>query len=287
MTAPVVAQVTDLGVDLSGSVALEAVSLDATAGSIVAVVGGDGAGKSTLLRALVGRVRPSRGSVSSPPVADIGFLPAGQGCWLELTVAQNLAFVAGSHGLRGEARRTRTEALLAASGLTDARDRLAVNLSGGMRKKLAFCLAAVHRPRLLVLDEPSTGVDPVSRIELWRLMTAAALDGAAVVMATTYLDEAERADHVLALDHGRTLAAGDVASVLAAVPGTVVSLSSDSPYAERLDPQRSWRHGRERRYWVAPDSDVALDLEPMSDLEVAPDLEDALIVAALERQGDA
>ena len=112
----------------------------------------------------------------------------------------------------------RAAELLKRTGIAGTGDRLAGRLSGGMRQKLAFALAMLHRPKLLILDEPTTGVDPVSRSELWRLIAGAAADGAAVLVATTYLDEAERAADVLVLDDGRAVAAGPPEAVAAALP---------------------------------------------------------------------
>ena len=135
----------------------------------------------------------------------------------------------------------RADELTELAGLTAARDRPAGGFSGGMRRKLGVIAAMLHQPELLVLDEPSTGVDPVSRSGLWWLITRAAADGAAVVLATTYLDEAERAGAVLVLDAGRMLAAGSPADIVAAMPGTVRELTADPDglgRAPRLAPQR-------------------------------------------------
>jgi ABC-type multidrug transport system ATPase subunit len=194
------------------------VSLDAEPGAVTAVVGGDGAGKSTLLRALAGLVRPSSGVVRRPPRTGLGYLSSPVGVYHDLTVDENLAFAAVGYGVRGAVLDERRERLLDDAGLTAARSRLAGRLSGGMRQKLAFAMAMVHTPDLLVLDEPTTGVDPVSRLEFWRLLTAGAGAGAAVVFSTTYLDEAARASRVLVLDDGRAVAAGAPAEVLRDLP---------------------------------------------------------------------
>ena len=134
----------------------------------------------------------------------IGYFPASTGTYPDLTVAENLAFRATAYNLRGPQAAARAAELTELAGLTAARDRPAGGLSGGMRRKLGVIAAMLHQPELLVLDEPSTGVDPVSRSGLWWLITRAAADGAAVVLATTYLDEAERAGMVLVLDAGLT-----------------------------------------------------------------------------------
>lgn len=184
-------------------VALDGVSLTATPGRVVAVVGGDGAGKTTLLRLLAGRVRPESGTVRVPPRRALGYLPATAGVWGDLTVRQNIDFAAAAYRMPREEAAQRGAELLAAAGLAETGDRPASRLSGGMRRKLGFVMAILPRPRLVVLDEPSTGVDPVSRVDLWRMIARSAAEGAAVVLATTYPDEAERAEQVLALDAGR------------------------------------------------------------------------------------
>ncbi|MFG2839909.1 ABC transporter ATP-binding protein [Streptomyces zaomyceticus] len=232
-------------VAFGATTALREVTLAAVPGQVAAVVGGDGAGKTTLLRTLVGRVAPAAGHVEAPATVECGFMPTGaSGVWQDLTVAENISFVAAAHHLTGLALDRRRDELLGAAGLDEASDRLAGALSGGMRQKLAFCLAILHRPRLLVLDEPSTGVDPVSRVDLWRLISRAAAGGAAVVMATTYLDEAERASTCLVLNDGHALASGTPADVLAHVPGTITS--GDAPAGPR---ELSWRRGRATRSW--------------------------------------
>jgi ABC-2 type transport system ATP-binding protein len=256
------------------TVALDEVSLLVEPGSVVAVVGGDGAGKTTLLRSLVGKVKLERGEVEAPPPEAIGYLPASSGSWPSLTVAQNMDFVGGIYGLSGSALAARRDELLDRASLLGVVDRLASQLSGGMRRKLGFSMAILHNPPLLVLDEPSTGVDPVSRVDLWRLVSEAAAAGAAVVMSTTYLDEAERAASLLALDGGRTLASGTLQEVLDAFDGVI---------ARAETPQRrawAWRRGRVyHEYWPH-----AADV-PADSVEVVPDLEDVVIgLSLLSRQ---
>jgi ABC-2 type transport system ATP-binding protein len=245
------------------------VTVDVAEGSVVAVVGGDGAGKSTLLRALVGEVAIESGSVFAPPKERIGYLTAAPGSWSSLTVTQNVDFVGGIYGLKGEALAARRSELLERANLVEAADRPASQLSGGMRRKLGFSMAMVHRPALLVLDEPSTGVDPVSRVELWRLVSEAAAAGTAVIMSTTYLDEAERAAHLVVLDAGRVLVQGSYEVVRTAFPGTVARVD------EPVRPEWSWRRGRERHeYW--PSGDL-----PAGAVALEPDLEDIVIGLSL------
>ena len=211
--------------------ALDAVSVEVKPGAVTCVVGGDGAGKSTLLRAVAGVVRPHSGRVSRPALREIGFISGASGLYGDLTVDENVAFVGAAYGLGAAERARRAEALLRRTGVEGVGDRLAGRLSGGMRQKLAFALAMLHEPRLLILDEPTTGVDPVSRSEVWRLIAAAAADGAAVLVATTYIDEAERAEEVLVLDEGRAVAAGPPEAVAAALPRPAPERPAPKPSA--------------------------------------------------------
>jgi ABC-2 type transport system ATP-binding protein len=186
--------------------ALDAVTLEVEPGQVTAVIGGDGAGKTTLLRALAGVVKPAAGLVLRPDRRRIGYIAGASGVYDDLSVDENVAFVAAAYGITGEERDRRVAELFTRTGLGGTGDRLAGRLSGGMRQKLAFALALLHRPELLVLDEPTTGVDPVSRAELWGMIAESAAAGAAVIVSTTYLDEARRAATVLLLEDGRVRA---------------------------------------------------------------------------------
>src|SRR6266511_3565198 len=210
-----------------------------------------------------------------------GYVSAGPGVYRDLTVDENLAFSGGAHGLRGQRLAGRADELLRRTGLLAARGRLGGQLSGGMRQKLALAMALLHEPDLLVLDAPTTGVDPVSRTELWRLLAHAAAGGAAVVLSTVYLDEAARAAAVLVLDEGRTLLAGPPGELVAATPGTVLDAPARPDGAEARG-WASWRRGRRWRLWSADGSGLGAGAE-----RVAPDLEDAVIIASLERRRDA
>ena len=252
-----------LGVSFGSKAALEGVTLDLPPGQITAVVGGDGAGKTTLLRVLAGLLLPTRGTVRRPERAQVGYLSARAGGFRDLTVAENLEFVLAA----GRAPRAgpRADDLLERTGLAPFRSRLARDLSGGMRQKLGVVMALVREPALLVLDEPTTGIDPVSRSDLWRLIALAAARGAAVAVSSVYLDEAERAAWVLVLHEGQPLLAGPPHRVVASLPGSVVEV--DTP----TDRDRAWRRAARWREW-RPEGDPA---------GVAPGLEDVVIVAAL------
>lgn len=247
-----------------GSVdALDGITLEVPPGRVTAVVGGDGAGKTTLLRVMAALVAPREGTVRRPRREQIGYLPTRSGGFRDLTVAENLEFVAAAARLPGTGRRA--DDLLERTGLAPFRKRLARDLSGGMRQKLGVVMAMLPSPAMLILDEPTTGVDPVSRADLWRLIALAAAQEAAVLVSSAYLDEAERAAWVLVLREGRSLVAGTPAEVTASLPGAVIEV--DAP----LDPARAWRRGPRWREW-RPDGDPAA---------IAPSLEDVVIVASL------
>ncbi len=274
MTGQIRFGASSLRVSYDDALALDDVSVEVMAGQVTAVVGGDGAGKTTLLRCLAGALQPGSGQLCTPGARHIGYLAASSGTYPDLTVAENLAFRATAYGMAGPAADRRTADLIERAGLGPARNRLAGQLSGGMRQKLGVIAALLHRPELVILDEPSTGVDPVSRSGLWRLIAAAAADGAAVILSTTYIDDAQRAATVLVLDSGRQLAAGPPEQIVAAVPGAVVS-TAERPAGAAGD--RAWRRGASWRVWSAPGAEVSG--EPVS-----PDLQDAVTIAALARE---
>lgn len=222
------AGVTDITVERGGRIDLSAVDLAVAPGSLTAVVGGDGAGKTTLLRVLAGAVAPTSGTVHAPPRDRIGYVSAGAGIYDDLTVDENLRFAAAAYRIPSDRLEGRMDELLATTQLVDARDRLGGDLSGGMRHKLGFACAMLHAPDLLVMDEPTTGVDPVSRAELWRLVSSALAHGTAAVFSTTYADEADRADQVVVLDRGRVVASGAPSDVQGALPRP-----HDAPRARR------------------------------------------------------
>lgn len=246
--------------------ALSTVDLTLSPGDVTALIGADGAGKTTACRVLVGLIRPDDGEVRRPARGRIGYQPEAAGTWADLTVKENMAFVARVHGVRGAARQ---EELLDIAGLTTAMDRPAGKLSGGMRQKLAVIMAVLPRPDLVVLDEPTTGLDPVSRAEVWRLLLRTASDGVAVLVTTSYLNEAERSDQVVVLDRGEVVATGTAESIRDALPGAITVT------AERPPGQLAWRRGRSWRVWSP---------EAPEEGSVRPDMEDVVTVAALRRR---
>jgi ABC-type multidrug transport system ATPase subunit len=265
-------------VRLGSRVALDDVGLEAWPGQVTGVVGGDGAGKTTLLRCLVGLQPIEAGSVRRPDAHRIGAMPATSGTWPELSVDENIAFAAHAYRVDRSAAAGRIEDLLERTGLAPFRTRLAGHLSGGMRHKLGVVCAVAHAPDLLVLDEPTTGVDPVSRADLWSLLAGEAARGAAVVFATTYLDEAERATRLVVLDRGRSLADDAPSAIAASVPGRIVVVP-EQPAGP--DAARAWRRRGAWRVW-RPDAAAADHDTPALDDAVI-----ALSLAADDKTGDA
>jgi ribosome-dependent ATPase len=211
--------------------ALDGVTLSFRSGSATALVGPDGVGKSTLLgliagvrRLQAGAIRTLGGDIASAAHRDrimsrIAYMPQGLGrnLYPSLSVAENIDYFGRLFGLSPGERRARAERLLRATGLHPFPDRPAGKLSGGMKQKLSLCCALIHDPDLLILDEPTTGIDPLSRRQFWRLIEDIKANrlGLTVLVATAYMEEAERFDRVVAIDGGRVLAEGTTAEVLA------------------------------------------------------------------------
>jgi ABC-2 type transport system ATP-binding protein len=207
--------------------ALDAVSLWVRRGEMFGLIGSDGAGKTTAIRLMCGLLRPDAGEIrifGDDPAADhrsvtarVGYLSQRFSLYGDLTVDENIAFFAEVHGVRRYA--SRRDELLAMTQLTPFRARLADRLSGGMKQKLALVCTLIHEPLLLLLDEPTTGVDPVSRREFWKLLSEFLSRGITILMSTPYLDEAERCSRVALLHDGRLLASDDPAVLQASMPG--------------------------------------------------------------------
>jgi ABC-2 type transport system ATP-binding protein len=213
-------------------VAVADLTFDVRPGEMFGLIGPDGAGKTTTLRTVLGLLAPQGGSVVTcglDPVRQrpalsqrVGYLSQRFSLYGDLTVNENIAFFAEIHGVRGWSAR-RAE-LLELVRLTPFAERLVERLSGGMRQKLALACTLIHTPELLVLDEPTTGVDPVSRREFWKLLARLQRDGLSILLTTPYLDEAERCGRVALLDRGRLLGLDAPETLRARAAGTLVEI---------------------------------------------------------------
>ncbi len=198
--------------------ALKGINLHIEKGMIFALVGADGAGKTTLLRTLAGILTPDDGEISilgrdiikDPECAKehIGYLSQRFSLNPSLTVAENIDFFGALFQVPYGEREKRTKRLMEFSRLGPFRDRQAGKLSGGMKQKLALCCALIHTPDILLLDEPTTGVDPISRRELWEILYDLLGEGVTIVVSTPYMDEAERAGEIMLIHNGRAVISG-------------------------------------------------------------------------------
>lgn len=223
--------------------AVDGLTLDVRRGELFGIVGPDGAGKTTTLRILAGVLSPSQGEAwvegvemgADPEAAKhhLAYMSQRFGLYEDLTVEENLDFYADLYRVPRDARPARLERLYAFSRLGEFKDRLAGNLSGGMKQKLGLSCALIHQPRVLLLDEPTFGVDPISRRELWLILHEMVAQGVTIVVSTSYLDEAERCDRVVLLNQGRALALDNPRTLQASLEGTMLSLRADRPRAAR------------------------------------------------------
>jgi ABC-2 type transport system ATP-binding protein len=224
-------------------VAVDALTFDVASGELFGIVGPDGAGKTTTLRILAGVLRPTSGTarVAGVDVGEepervkprIAYMAQRFGLYEDLTVAENLDFYADLYRVPRSARPARLNRLYAFSRLGEFQDRLAGKLSGGMKQKLSLSCCLVHHPEVLLLDEPTFGVDPISRRELWLILHEMVREGVTIVVSTSYLDEAERCDRVVLLNEGRALALDTPTALQASLEGSMLAIRTDRPREAR------------------------------------------------------
>jgi ABC-2 type transport system ATP-binding protein len=212
--------------------ALADLSLDVREGEMFGLIGPDGAGKTTAIRLMCGLLHADGGDLKVlglDPVRNhrqiterVGYLSQRFSLYGDLTIDENIAFFAEVHGVRDFHRRR--DQLLAMTQLTPFRARLADRLSGGMKQKLALACTLVHEPSLILLDEPTTGVDPISRREFWKLLSEFLAHGITILMSTPYLDEAERCSRVALLHQGRVLAMDEPATLRSLITGRMLEV---------------------------------------------------------------
>jgi ABC-2 type transport system ATP-binding protein len=232
MTAAV--QMTNVVKRYGATQALAGLTLSVDRGEMFGLIGADGAGKTTAIRVICGLLHADAGQVQvlgRDPVREhravtdkVGYLSQRFSLYGDLSIDENIAFFAEIHGVRDYQRRR--DQLLDMTQLTPFRTRLADRLSGGMKQKLALACTLVHEPELILLDEPTTGVDPVSRREFWKLLSEFLAHGITIVMSTPYLDEAERCSRVALLHEGRILALDEPSRLRALMPGKLVEVMS-------------------------------------------------------------
>lgn len=214
--------------------AVKGISLEVAEGEMFGLVGPDGAGKTTTIRILCGLLSPDSGEVTMfddnlkthrrKIQKDIGYLSQRFSLYGDLTVDENIEFFADIHGVKNyESRRNE---LLEFTRLTPFRDRLADNLSGGMKQKLALACSLIHHPKIIFLDEPTTGVDPVSRRDFWKILSNLIKEGITIVMSTPYLDEAERCNRVALMNKGGIISVDEPKKIRSSINKEIVEIVS-------------------------------------------------------------
>jgi len=274
-------RVRDLTRRFGALTAVSGLTFDVAPGELFGIVGPDGAGKTTTLRMLAGVLRPDAGAIEVAGVdvvrrpedakPHLAYMAQRFGLYEDLTVRENLDFYADLYRVPSAERPERLARLYRMSRLGEFEDRLAGKLSGGMKQKLALSCALIHRPRVLLLDEPTFGVDPLSRRELWLILHEMVADGLTVVVSTSYMDEAERCDRVALLDRGLVLALDRPEALQGGLDGRL----------------RSVRAGRDARAALAPLPGVRSVVRFGDELHVLtdPELPDAALIGALAAAG--
>jgi ABC-2 type transport system ATP-binding protein len=293
--------IADLSKTFGSNLALDRLTLQINRGELFGLVGPDGAGKTTLMRLLTGIMRPTSGEAwvagrsilteTEPVKENIGYMSQRFGLYEDLTVMENLSFYADLFDVPSRERPRRMERLLGFSNLTPFKTRLAGNLSGGMKQKLGLACALIHTPRILFLDEPTNGVDPVSRRDFWRILYDLLKEEITIFVSTAYLDEAERCSRIALIHKGRVLAVNEPANIrkslalpmieiqsgdtarAAEVIGSISGVQGVSTYGNRI-------HVTMKNPEVAATVTATLKLNSMDVLgmrEITPSLEDVFI----------
>lgn len=285
-----------LGFAYRAAPVLTGVTLTVQPGEIYGLVGADGAGKTTLLQLAVGQLSPQTGRITvlgrdaaDPTLrSEIAYMPQGFGLYRDLSVRENLDFFADLHGLTPAVAGQRIVELLERTDLAGFPTRRAAHLSGGMMQKLALACALVSQPRALFLDEPTTGVDPVSRRAFWRLLNGVQAEGVAMLYATANMDEAERCNRVGLLEAGRLKRQGTALELTRNIDAQLVGVSGATA-RQRRDALLTWSMvqlafpvGQQLRVWLTGDPAEfayrlqALDPE-LSATPLSPTLQDAAL----------
>jgi ABC-2 type transport system ATP-binding protein len=223
-------------------VAVDRLQLEIKKGEIFGLVGPDGAGKTTTLRMLAAIMDPTSGNATIAGFdlrkqpeqikSHIGYMAQQFALYGDLSVLENITFFADVYGMRGQVRQERIERLLNFARLTEFTNRPAGRLSGGMKKKLGLACALIHAPDILYLDEPTTGVDPVSRREFWDILAGLHVDRTTILVNTPYMDEAERCSQVGLMYNGRLIEQGTPNQIKALIPGELAEFRPESPQVQ-------------------------------------------------------
>jgi ABC-2 type transport system ATP-binding protein len=213
--------------------ALRGIDLTIGRGEMFALIGPDGAGKTTFFRIVAGLLEPTSGTLTRDPRVPLGLVPQRFSLYEDLSIDENLTLRARLYSVSSGEASARADDLLSRVGLLPFRKRLAGALSGGMKQKLGLVAALITQPALLLLDEPTTGVDPVSRREFWQVLNRLHHEGLTIVVSTPYMDEAEYASRIGFLDRGKLVATGTREEILASYPRPLVEVTTQERTAAR------------------------------------------------------
>jgi len=234
-------QVTDVTKKFGNTVAVDHVSFTVHAGEIFGLVGPDGAGKTTVIRMITGIMELTDGTIemmgstaSEAIKSQIGYVPQKFSLYRDLTVLENIELIGSLYGAKRQVIQQLAEEILTFTGLWEFRNRLSENLSGGMKQKLALAAGLMHKPKLFFLDEPTTGVDPVSRREFWQMLYRLNKEGMTVVAATPYMDEAELCTRIAFMDQGKIVACASPQELREQYKHRILELQVDSKNVKPL-----------------------------------------------------
>jgi drug efflux transport system ATP-binding protein len=244
MDADILLEIRDVVKAFGGLRAVDGLNLQVRAGEMVGLVGPDGAGKTTAIRMMCGVLPPTSGFIRvagfeipnqiEKARQHIGYLAQRFSLYGDLTVKENLDFFGEIFDIPDAEREARSQALLQFAGLEEYAGRRAAALSGGMQKKLGLATALVHRPKVVLLDEPTGGVDPIARQEFWHLLIGLLREGSAVLVSTPYMDEAMRFNQVIFMNHGRALINGEPRKLMATLSDRIIELVAEPQMEARL-----------------------------------------------------
>lgn len=272
--------------------ALDHVSLAIPAKEITILAGADGAGKSTLLKMILGIVRQDSGQIFlknreierdyRPLTAITGYMPERFSLYPDLTVEENMNFFADIHEVSRPLREERKQRLLEKTGMIRFRNRRAGALSGGMKQKLALSTILLAAPEIIILDEPTTGVDPMSRVEFFTIIRELKAEGKTIIMSTPYLDEAEQGDYIVFIKNGRLIKADRIADLRSGFPARLYRILPKGPVFDtliRLNQKPEWKEslyirGRYIKYLQTGPENLGRLIPAQSIEEETPSLED-------------
>lgn len=296
-----VIDIKNLTVRFGDFTAVDKISLKIEAGTIFGFLGPNGSGKSTTIRVLCGILRPASGSctvlgydvVREAEIIkhNIGYMSQKFSLYHDLTVRENLEFYAGLYGVKSSEREERIQAMLHLSMLNTQQHVLAGELSGGIRQRLALCCAVMHRPEILFLDEPTSGVDPKSRRLFWKIIYQLAKEGTTILVTTHFMDEAEHCDMVGLIQHGRLTAYGSPEKLKKSIPGVLLNISQSSGFT-MLQMLKDMKIPYDDIYLYGNDVRILLQQENLSYMKnityeiVEPSMEDVFIYYVRKQKDD-